>query len=70
MALERHWWKECSIQLNHLCHQCNESRSVLCTERHGDGAEREGERQREWTGKGGNGESNEGGRQWADSGDQ
>lgn len=53
MALERHRWKECAIQLNHHCHQCNESRSVLCTERHGDGAEREGERQREWTGKGG-----------------
>lgn len=69
MALVRHRWKECAIQLNHHCHQCNESQS--CAQRgmemvrRGKGRDRDSGR-----GEGGNGESNEGGRQWADGGDQ
>lgn len=55
--------RDCTIQLNHHCHQCNERRSVLSTDRQG-----KGEREREWMGwrkkggVGGNGESKDGGR--------
>lgn len=41
-ALERHWGRECTIQLNHQGHQCNESRSVLSKERQGEGRGSEG----------------------------
>lgn len=47
--------RECTIQPHHHCHQCNEGRSVLSTERQG-----EGERVDEMGGGGGcNGESKE-----------
>lgn len=48
--------RECTIQLNHHCHQCNERRSVLSTDRQGKG-EREKGKESGWDGgkKGGGG---------------